>query len=76
MKILDALNFTILNDNLITEEYEVYSPHYTIPSLNSTFNIAGSLTFQGPGEMVMMEYLKDKEDKGDDQEFWNQHLKV
>ena len=72
----DALNFTILNDNLITEEYEVYSPHYTIPSINSPFNISGSLTLQGPADSVMVEYLKDKESKGDDKEFWDEYLKV
>ena len=70
----DALNFTILNDNLLTEELEVYSPYYTIPSLNSPFDISGSLTMQGPANGVLLEYLKDTNDDGTD-DFWETHLK-
>lgn len=73
----DALNFTILNDILMTEEFEVYSPHYNIPGLNRPYEISGNLTMQGPANQIMMEYLRDKREvEGSDDDFWNKYLKV
>jgi len=70
----DQINFTILNDNLIAEELEVYSPYYTVPSLNSIYDVSNSISMQGPANNVITAYLKDTNDDGKD-DFWETHLK-
>ncbi len=72
----DALNFTLLQDNKITREFEVYSPYFTIPSLNKPFDVSGNLSMQAPADMNMSNYLKNKEpDEGDDSDFWEEMAK-
>jgi len=71
----DQYNFIILNDNLLADQFEVYSPYYTIPTLNSPFDISGSLSMQGPANTILMEYLKDKEDSGSN-DFWTEYLNI
>jgi len=65
---------SILNDNLLAEELEVYSPYYTVPSLNSVYDVSNAISMQGPANGVLLEYLKDTNDDGVD-DFWETHLK-
>ena len=72
----DCFNFTVLNDNLLTEELEVYSPYYTIPNIKEPFSVSGSFTMQGPADTVLMEYLKDGDEDVEDCSLWDNELKV
>lgn len=72
----DCFNFTVLHDNLLAEELEVYSPYYTIPNIKDLFSVSGSFTMQGPADTVLMEYLKDEDEDTESTSLWDKELKI
>ncbi len=56
----DEINFTLLLDKLLTEEYEVLKPFYNIPDLTKPFSISGNLSLLGPANAILGNFLMDK----------------
>ena len=40
----DELNYIMLLDALLADEYTVLEPHYNIPDLTSPYSVSGNLT--------------------------------
>jgi hypothetical protein len=55
----DELNFTILLDNLLTEEFKTLRPFYNIPDLSKPYSVSGNLTLLAPANSILSNYLSD-----------------
>lgn len=58
----DQLNFTPCWDKLLADEFEPYAPHYNMTTINSPYDISGTVNMQGPANLVLSEYLKCDDD--------------
>lgn len=63
----DELNFTLLGDGLLANEFKTLKPHYNIPDLSKPFSISGNLTLLAPANSILANYLSDYEDGVDDE---------
>jgi hypothetical protein len=58
----DAINFKYLEDGLMIEMAEVFSPFYNIPGLNSPYGITGNLTLLPVTNRILQEFLGSPEE--------------
>ena len=58
----DAINFKYLEDGLMIEMAEVFSPFYNIPGLNSPYGITGNLTLLPVANRILQEFLGSPEE--------------
>lgn len=58
----DELNFVILLDDLLYQEYKTLKPYYNIPDMTKPFTVCGNLTLLSPANSIMSNYLLDREE--------------
>jgi hypothetical protein len=55
----DELNFTILLDNLLAEEFKTFDPFYNIPDTSKPYSVSGNLTLLSPANNILAQCLLD-----------------
>lgn len=58
---MDELNFTPLLDNNLKELYDVFAPHFNIPS-GDPYKFTSNTSLMAPGDTIMLELLNNKTD--------------
>lgn len=56
----DELNFIVLIDNLLSEEFKKLKPFYNIPDMSKPYSVCGYLTLLAPSNSLIANYLSDK----------------
>lgn len=65
----DELNFWLMLDNLMYDEFKTFSPFYNVPDLSKPFSVSGNLTLLSPGNYILGNYLDDKTSVPDELDF-------
>ena len=58
----DELNFTVLLDNMMAEEFMSLQPFYNVTDVNKPFAIGSKLTLLSPANGILFNDLADKQD--------------
>ncbi len=58
----DELNFTILLDNMMAEEFMTLQPFYNVMDVNKPFAVSSKLTLLSPANGILFNDLADKQD--------------
>ena len=58
----DELNFTVLLDNMMAEEFMSLQPFYNVTDVNKPFAISSKLSLLSPANGILFNDLADKQD--------------
>ena len=53
----DALNITVLLDNMMSDEAENFAPYYSTMDVNKLYSVSKFVSLLGPGNNIMTNYF-------------------
>lgn len=51
------LNFTILLDGMMADQFKTLQPHFNVPDLSNPYAISGNLSMLAPATSILSNYL-------------------